>query len=143
MYFIFIFCFRLKLYQPIFESEFINSSKKMYAAEGESQLQMLEVPEYLRHVEKRFMEENNRLLHYLHQSTRPLIISCLEKYLIAEHVITMLQKGFDAMLDDNRLTDLKLLYQLLNRIPTGVDQLRVAYSQYIKVTLNPHNTIFW
>ncbi len=95
-------------------------------------MQKLEIPEYLKHVEKRFTEENNRLLHYLHQSTRPLIISCLEKYLIGDHISSILQKGFDLMLDENRIQDLKLLYQLLNRIPNGVDQLKTAYSQYIK-----------
>lgn len=114
----------------------------MYAIEGESLLQKLEIPEYLKHVEKRFNEENNRLLHYLHQSTRPLLISCLEKHLVAEHVSTLLQKGFDLMLDENRIPDLKLLYHLLNRIPTGIDQLKVAYSQYIKkrgreIVINP------
>ncbi len=105
----------------------------MYSIEGESLLQQLEIPEYLKHVEKRFNEENNRLLHYLHQSTRTLIISCLEKFLIADHVANILQKGFDIMLDEMRISDLKLLYQLLNRIPSGVDHLKGAYSQYIKV----------
>lgn len=121
------------MYQNIFETEFIKSSEKLYAVEGESLLQKLEIPEYLKHVEKRFTEENNRLMHYLQQSTRQLLINCLEKYLVAEHVNTLLQKGFDSMMDENRIPDLKLLYQLLNRISNGVDQLKVAYSQYIKV----------
>ena len=123
------------MYQTIFETEFIKSSEKLYSIEGESLLQKLEIPEYLKHVEKRFNEENNRLMHYLQQSTRSLLINCLEKYLVAEHVSTLLQKGFDSMMDENRISDLKLLYQLLNRISTGVDQLKVAYSQYIKVKL--------
>ena len=105
----------------------------LYSVEGESNLQQLEVPDYLKHVEKRFTEENNRMLHYLHQSTRPLIINCLEKYLVGDHVSQILQKGFDTMLDEMRIQDLKLLYQLLSRIPNGIDQLKNAYSQYIKV----------
>lgn len=134
--------YKLQLYQTIFEVEFIQSSESLYSVEGESLLQQLEIPEYLKHVEKRFNEENNRLLHYLHQSTRPLIISCLEKFLIADHVNTILQKGFDSMLDDMRIPDLKLLYQLLYRIPNGVDQLKGAFSQYIKkrgreIVVNP------
>jgi cullin-4 len=122
-----------QLYQTIFEVEFIKASENLFSVEGESLLQQLEVPEYLKYVEKRFNEENNRLLHYLHQSTRPLIISCLEKHLIGDHVNTILQKGFDIMLDEMRIQDLKLLYQLLCRIPNGVEQLKSAYSQYIKV----------
>lgn len=134
--------YKLQLYQSIFEVDFIQSSEKLYSVEGESHLQHFEIPEYLKHVEKRFNEESNRLLHYLHQSTRPLIISCLEKFLIANHVSTILQKGFDNMMDDMRIQDLKLLYQLLNRIPDGIDQLKNSYSQYIKkrgreIVVNP------
>lgn len=134
--------YKLQLYQSIFEVEFIKSSDKLYAIEGESLLQKLEIPDYLKHVEKRFNEENNRLLHYLHQSTRLLLISCLEKNLVAEHVSTLLQKGFDLMMDENRIQDLKLFYHLLSRILNGVEQLKTAYSQYIKkrgreIVINP------
>jgi cullin 4 len=132
----FLFFLYFKLYQSIFEFEFIKASEKLYSNEGVSLLQTLEVPEYLAHVERRFNEENNRLLHYLHPSTRAPLISCLENNLIGEHIANILQKGFEFMLDENRLKDLKLLYQLLNRIPNGVEQLRVAYSNYIKVNLS-------
>jgi cullin-4 len=47
---------KIKLYQSIFEVEFIKSSDKLYAIEGESLLQKLEIPDYLKHVEKRFNE---------------------------------------------------------------------------------------
>jgi cullin-4 len=134
--------YKLQLYQSIFENEFIKASEKLYSIEGESLLQAFEVPEYLKHVEKRFNEENNRLLHYLNASTRGPLINCLEKYLIGEHISTILQKGLDQMLDDHRIPDLKLLYQLISRIPNGIDQLKVAYSQYIKkrgrdIVINP------
>ena len=114
----------------------------MYTTEGESLLQTLEIPEYLAHVEKRFGEENNRLLHYLHPSTRAPLIACLEKHLIGEHIPLILQKGFDNMISEHRLSDLKLLYQLISRIPNGVDQLKLAYSQFIKkrgreIVINP------
>lgn len=137
--------YKLQIYQSIFEVEFIKSSDKLYAVEGETLLQTLELPEYLRHVEKRFNEESNRLLHYLHSSsTKPLLIACLEKNLIGDHVASMLQKGFDALMDERRLADLKLLYQLLSRVSAsgGIDQLRLVYSSYIKrkgreIVINP------
>ncbi len=134
--------YKLQLYQAIFEVEFIQTSEKLYYVEGEALLQTLEVSEYLRHVEKRFSEENQRLLLYLHPSTRNSLINVLEKNLIGEHVSTILQKGFDQMLDANQSSDLKLLYALLSRVPNGLDQLRVAFSQYIKkrgrdIVINP------
>lgn len=132
----------LKIYQTIFEVEFIKESEKLYSIEGETLLQSFEIPEYLRHVEKRFNEENNRLLHYLHGSTKPFLIVCLEKHLIGDHINTILQKGFDVLMEESRLPDLKLFYQLLNRVPNGIDQLRIYYSQYIKkkgrdIVINP------
>ncbi|CAF0834679.1 unnamed protein product [Brachionus calyciflorus] len=134
--------YKLQLYQPIFETEFIKSSEKLYSHEGESLLQTFEIPEYLKHVEKRLNEENNRLLHYLHPSTRQPLINCVERNLIGEHVNTILQKGFDNLMDDKRLDDLKLLYNLLSRFLNGVEQLKNFYSQYIKkrgrdIVINP------
>jgi cullin-4 len=131
-----------KIYQTIFETEFIKASEKLYQLEGTSLLENLDMPEYLRHVEKRFNEENNRLLHYLHISSKPALIACLEKYLIGEHVASLLTKGFEALMEESRLDDLKLLYQLLSRVPNGIEQLRVFYSQYIKkrgldIVINP------
>ncbi len=46
------------------------------------------------------------------------------------------------MLDDHRIPDLKLLYQLISRIANGIDQLKIAYSMYIKkrgreIVINP------
>jgi cullin 4 len=132
----------LKLYQSTFEVEFIKASEKLYAVEGESSLQLLEVPEYLKHVEKRYLEENNRLLHYLHPSSRVPLINCLERHLIGEHIPSILQKGFDTMMDEHRTVDLKLLYHLVSKIITGVEQLKSAFCQYIKkrgreIVINP------
>lgn len=105
-------------------------------------LQSCDVSEYLKHVEKRLNEENNRLLHYLHPSTRHLLIHCVEKNLIGDHVNSILQKGFDSLMDDHRLDDLKLLYNLLSRFANGIDQLKNYFSQYIKkrgrdIVINP------
>lgn len=109
-------------------------------------LQSSDIPEYLKHVEKRLNEENNRLLHYLHPSTKHLLILCVEKNLIGDHVNTILQKGFDNLMDDHRLDDLKLLYNLLSRFVNGIDQLKTYFSQYIKkrgrdIVINPEKDV--
>ncbi|RNA41656.1 cullin-4A [Brachionus plicatilis] len=138
--------YKLQLYQSIFESEFIKASDKLYSNEGETMLQSSDIPEYLKHVEKRLNEENNRLLHYLHPSTKHLLILCVEKNLIGDHVNTILQKGFDNLMDDHRLDDLKLLYNLLSRFVNGIDQLKTYFSQYIKkrgrdIVINPEKDV--
>ena len=75
---------------------------------------------------------NSYIRHFIFKTRIPLI-NCLERHLIADHIPTILNKGLDSLLDEHRIDDLKLLYQLVNRIKNGVDQLRLAYCQYIKV----------
>ena len=85
-----------------------------------------QLPDYLSHVDKRLSQENDRLLHYLHKTTRytshcllcnfthkfnidkclccytgyrkPLIL-CVEKQLVGEHQEEMLKKGTPAYID--------------------------------------------
>lgn len=41
--------------------------------------------------------------------------------------------GLDQLLDENRVTDLGLLYQLFSRVKDGLKELCSAFSAYIKV----------
>ncbi|CAB4064655.1 CUL4 [Lepeophtheirus salmonis] len=61
-----------------------------------------DVPEYLSHVEKRLKEENERFIHYLDISTKWQLIHTVEKQLISEHMTTILTKGLDTLLEENR-----------------------------------------
>lgn len=60
----------LQIYHDAFEEKFLNSTRTLYQAEGQQKMQLLDVPAYLQHVEKRLLEENERLLHYLDSSTK-------------------------------------------------------------------------
>lgn len=60
----------LQIYKTAFEEPFLLATKQLYQAEGQKKMQELEVSEYLQHVDKRLAEENERLLHYLDQTTK-------------------------------------------------------------------------
>lgn len=60
----------LQIYQDAFEEKFLLATKQLYQAEGQKQMQEMDVPEYLMHVDKRLAEENERLLHYLDPLTK-------------------------------------------------------------------------
>jgi cullin-4 len=51
-------------------NRFLQATDALYTTEGRRLMQELEVPEYLAHVEKRLLEENERVLHYLDSGTR-------------------------------------------------------------------------
>lgn len=132
----------LQIYQDAFETKFLQATDRLYAAEGQRLMQERDVPEYLSHVDKRLNEETERLLHYLDQSTKKALISCVEKQLLGEHLTNILQKGLDHLLDENRISDLTLMYNLFIRVKSGLQELCTYFSLYIKkrgrtIVINP------
>ncbi len=58
----------------------------------------------------------------------------MENNLITKHIKQMLGKNFDTLIDENRLTYVRLMYDLFLRIgPSGIHDLREAFANYIKV----------
>lgn len=122
----------LQIYKDAFEGKFLGATKTLYLAEGNRKMNELDVPEYLKHVDKRLAEENDRLLHYLDQSTKHQLIVTVERQLLAEHISGILQKGLDQLLEENRTADLSLLYSLFNRVKNGTIDLCQTFNAYIK-----------
>ena len=98
----------LQIYKDAFESKFLVATKQLYQSEGQRRMQELDVPEYLKHVDKRLAEENERLLHYLDQCTKLQLVFTVERQLLAEHTAGILQKGLNQLLEENRVSDLTL-----------------------------------
>lgn len=122
----------LQIYQDAFEEKFLLATKQNYQAEGQRAMQDMEVPEYLQHVSNRLAEENERLLHYLDATTKRQLIYNVEKQLLAVHLTGILQKGLDALVEENRIPDLTLMYSLFSRVKTGTVELCATYNAYIK-----------
>ncbi|XP_020358200.1 cullin-4B isoform X1 [Oncorhynchus kisutch] len=132
----------LQIYQDSFEQRFLEETNRLYAAEGQRLMQEREVPEYLHHVNKRLEEEADRVITYLDQSTQKPLIATVEKQLLGEHLTSTLQKGLNHLLDENRIQDLCLLYQLFSRVRGGVLVLLQHWIEYIKafgstIVINP------
>lgn len=134
----------LQIYSDAFETKFLQATDRLYAAEGQRLMQERDVPNYLAHVDKCLTEESERLLHYLDMSTRKPLIACVEKQLIAQHLHALLQKGLDQLLEENRIHDLTLMYNLFIRVQDGIKELCSSFGAYIKKTgrlfvINPEN----
>ncbi|XP_072370551.1 cullin-4A-like isoform X3 [Scyliorhinus torazame] len=132
----------LQVYQESFEHRFLEETNCLYAAEGQRLMQEREVSEYLHHVNKRLEEEADRVITYLDQSTQKWLIANVEKQLLGEHLTAILQKGLNHLLDENRITDLTLLYQLFSRVKGGLQVLLQHWNEYIKtfgtaIVVNP------
>lgn len=122
----------LQIYQEAFENKFLVATERLYAAEGQRLMQEQDVPQYLHHVDKRLNEEKERLLHYLDASTKWSLIHTVEKQLLSEHLTSVLHKGLDNLLEENRIDDLTLLYNLFTRVKKGLVELCLNFNTYIK-----------
>lgn len=122
----------LQVYKEAFEEKFLSETNRLYAAEGQRLMQERDVPEYLHHVARRLEEENDRIMSYLDQSTQKPLISCVEKQLLGEHMTAILHKGLSTLLDENRVTELALLYQLFSKVKGGLPILLQFWREYIK-----------
>ncbi|CAL8119031.1 unnamed protein product [Orchesella dallaii] len=122
----------LQIYQDVFEHRFLQATDALYTAEGRRLMQELDVPEYLAHVDKRLQEENERVLHYLDGGTRWALIHTVERQLISEHLGSLLAKGLENLLDNNRIQDLSLMYNLFSRVKNGLVELCTHFNSYIK-----------
>eukprot|EP00118_Oscarella_pearsei_P010943 m.69945 g.69945 ORF g.69945 m.69945 type:complete len:795 (+) comp35648_c0_seq13:32-2416(+) len=134
----------LQMYSDDFEAPFLVATDQLYAVEGRTHMSsdQFTVPDYLAHVDKRLKQENNRVLHYLDQSTRPALIASVERQLLSCHLDAILDKGFHVLVEEHRLPDLSLLYQLISRVRDGTVKLCVAWASLIKrwglaVVVNP------
>ncbi|KAL6553166.1 Cullin-4 [Orobanche gracilis] len=123
----------LGIYQESFEKPFLEGTSEFYAAEGVKYMQQADVPDYLKHVETRLQEEQERCLLYLDACTRKPLVATTEKQLLERHTSAILDKGFMMLMDGKRIDDLQRMYTLFSRV-NALESLRQALNQYIRQT---------
>jgi cullin-4 len=121
----------LHLYHADFETPFLMASERFYLQEGTTTVESASVPQFLVHVEKRLHEENERVNHYLDTSTKKQLISVVESKLLKPHVATLLERGFETLMAEGRIEDLKRMYALFARVD-AIGDLKTAFSSYIQ-----------
>lgn len=73
-------------------------------------------------MQRRIVEEEDRIEHYLHTSTEGQLMDILNLQLIANHISGILyhpSSGLDALLQTDRVSDLLRMYHLFGRITRG------------------------
>ena len=108
-------------YYGDFETALYEETQKLYQEDSRNKLDAMEVPEYLKYVEKSLEEEEKRANSYLESSTvRPLLSVC-EIKLIGDHLHSIASRGLSSMMLDKRVDDLKRLYRWFFMKTWGVD----------------------
>ncbi|KAL9642056.1 hypothetical protein ABK040_004105 [Willaertia magna] len=122
----------LQLYEEDFEKRFLDETRDFYSTEGKNQIEVLNVPEYLLHIETRLRQESERASNFLSRSTKKPLISIVEKELIKQHAKSILDRGFDELMDSHRIMDLSRLYGLF-KIVNELDILKEYFTNYMKI----------
>ncbi|KAH3731859.1 cullin A [Pelomyxa schiedti] len=121
----------LDVYKEHFEQPFIHATEVYYTGESASVLHEAGVPFYMRKVENRIKEEEDRVARYLHPTTKEPLITKLEHVCIGNHKDALHAKFVDLLKTDS-VEDLKLMYNLLARVEAGLEPMKGLFEKYVK-----------
>lgn len=123
-----------KIYLTEFEPAYLNATREFYRAEGASLLQQSDAGTFCRHAKKRANEEQDRCRSTLSKLTTEKVQSVVESELIKANigeVIRMENSGVKYMLDNDRLSELELVYDLISRVDPKKEELKQAVQKRI------------
>lgn len=123
------------VYEDDFESYFLDRTLAFYRAEAQATLDHATCPEYLIKVEKRLLEEANRVTHYLSLSTEHKLKTIVETQLIkhqAKALVDMESSGCVAMFRDAKVDALRRMYTLFRRVPSTLHDMSACVLAYIE-----------
>ncbi|KAM3586793.1 hypothetical protein VKS41_001850 [Umbelopsis sp. WA50703] len=124
----------LSIYHDVFEESFLQKTRLFYRSEGEELVHSRDMAEYLHHADQRLKEEGvERINNYVDASSKPKLVKIVETELLERHVDTILEKGFQALLQEDRKDVLALMYRLLSRVH-ALDKLRECMIADLKKT---------
>ncbi|CAI4229085.1 unnamed protein product [Auanema sp. JU1783] len=135
---------RLSVYRTRFESKFLQTTREFYAKEAAEHFQQEQpdqIVDYMKKVENRLIEEEQRCNLYLHQSTQAKLAKCLEEVLIQSR-LEAFKYEFPILLQNRRDADLARMYKLCDRVEFGLNDLRLSLENHIaKEGLNAITTV--
>ncbi|TPX08445.1 uncharacterized protein E0L32_010062 [Thyridium curvatum] len=121
----------LDTYRWHFERPFLAATREYYQAESRAFVAENSVVEYMKKAEMRLAEEEERVQMYLHPDIAIGLKRCCNQVLIADHS-ALLRDEFQVLLDNDREEDMARMYNLLQRIPDGLDPLRVKFEAHVR-----------
>ncbi|WPH00572.1 Cullin-domain-containing protein [Acrodontium crateriforme] len=122
-----------KLYLSAFEAAFLETSAEFYKEEGERLLKESDAGAYCRHAKRRIDEETNRCRSTLSEMTTPKIQQVVEDELIRNKMKGLIEMdtGVQHMVDNDRLSDLALIFELESRVDARKPELTKAMQKII------------
>ena len=124
----------LKLYLTRFEPAFLSASRVFYKNEGQKLLNTVDAGSFCRHATNRLIEEQERCISTISGLTLDKIKSVIDKELISDYmrdVIHLPGSGVAWMLDNDKVDELIMIYDLLSRVDAKKEALKAAVQKRI------------
>ncbi|KAM3427022.1 hypothetical protein MY4824_002232 [Beauveria thailandica] len=121
----------LDVYRFHFEKPFLEATKEFYESESKQFVAENSVVEYMKKAETRLAEEEERVVMYLHHDIAVPLKKTCNQALIADHA-NLLRDEFQILQDNDREEDMARMYNLLARIPNGLDPLRTKFENHVR-----------
>jgi hypothetical protein len=132
----------LSIYLSSFETPFLESTQTYYTVQSDSMIASFDpmavdkhllVANYLNYLTKTLDIETAKCTGgYLDPLTRKPIATVLQNVLIERHCDTFISYGLVDLLDNDRTSDLKVMYAMLHKV-NRFDKLKTDFSTYIHV----------
>ncbi|EOO00480.1 putative cullulin 3 protein [Phaeoacremonium minimum UCRPA7] len=116
-----------KLYLTTFEPEFLDASRRFYRQEATRLVRDSDAGTWLRHTQRRLFEEQERCETTISKLSAANIAKVVDEELISSHLEEFLAlegSGLKSMIDNDRLEDLTILYQLVSRVDAKKEVLK-------------------
>uniref|UniRef100_A0A1I7ZVI1 CULLIN_2 domain-containing protein n=1 Tax=Steinernema glaseri TaxID=37863 RepID=A0A1I7ZVI1_9BILA len=121
---------RLKVYRDRFENKLIAETTDYYRSEAEAFIQSNTLTEYMKKVEQRLKEEDERCDRYLHQYTKKHLARVLENVLIRKR-LDRFQAEFSGLLELKRDEDMARMFSLCSRVDNALEPLKQEFLTFV------------
>jgi cullin 3 len=124
-----------RLYLTVFEPAYLADSRRYYREECDKLLRDGDAAEWLRHTQRRLAEEQSRCETTISLSTADKIAEVVQQELISAHLdefLAMEGSGLMSMIDNDRLEDLAILYQLISRVDPNTEALQKTIQSRVR-----------
>ncbi|KAF8676431.1 hypothetical protein HU200_046981 [Digitaria exilis] len=124
----------LKLYSQDFQDAFQQGTIDYYSKKAQTWIMEDTCPEYMLKAEESLQKEKERVGHYLHSSTEPILMEAAQGELLAKNIDRILNKensGCKVLLRDEKDDDLSRMFRLFSRIKDGLPPVSQTFKEHV------------